>query len=91
MDYGPAKGTNRVVDLSPMLAKALGLKTDDVCIVTITDDTSKFGVDVSHDPLTDLQVADQGPRSPRSDGLRWATIGPILSFTTAQFIFKNNR
>jgi len=35
MDWGPAAWTGRVADLSPGLAKALGLTTDQVCEVTI--------------------------------------------------------
>jgi hypothetical protein len=62
VDYGPAEWTNRVADLSPGLARGLGLKTDNICIVTLTDDTSEFGIDVSHETRKDLPVAFSGPR-----------------------------
>lgn len=35
VDWGPARWTRRTADLSPGLARALGLKTDDVCVVTL--------------------------------------------------------
>lgn len=35
VDWGPNEDTGRVADLSPRLATALGLKTDDGCVVTI--------------------------------------------------------
>jgi hypothetical protein len=35
VDFGPAKRTGRVADLSPGLAKKLGLRTDDECLVEI--------------------------------------------------------
>jgi hypothetical protein len=35
IDYGPNENTGRVADLSPGLARALGLNTDDICTVTI--------------------------------------------------------
>ena len=35
IDFGPATATGRVADLSPGLAKALGLDTDEQCIVEI--------------------------------------------------------
>lgn len=35
VDYGPHQDTGRVADLSPGLARALGLATDDECLVTI--------------------------------------------------------
>lgn len=36
IDWGPASSTGRVCDLSPGLANALSLKTDDVCTVKFT-------------------------------------------------------
>lgn len=38
LDYGPALATGRVADLSPGLATALGLRTDDLVVVTIPTD-----------------------------------------------------
>jgi rare lipoprotein A (peptidoglycan hydrolase) len=35
MDWGPNENTGRVADLSPGLAEALGLSTDDTCSVTV--------------------------------------------------------
>lgn len=35
VDWGPAKWTDRVADLSEGLAEALGLKTDDECVVSV--------------------------------------------------------
>lgn len=35
-DWGPHQRTGRIADLSPGLAKALNLRTDDECIVTVT-------------------------------------------------------
>ena len=35
VDWGPSETTGRVADLSPALAKELGLQTDDECIVTL--------------------------------------------------------
>jgi len=35
-DWGPHERTGRVADLSPGLAKALGLSTDDQCVATVT-------------------------------------------------------
>lgn len=35
VDWGPNERTSRVADLSPGLAQALELRTDDVCIVTV--------------------------------------------------------
>lgn len=35
IDWGPAEATGRVVDLSPGLAKALGLQTDQTCEVEV--------------------------------------------------------
>jgi hypothetical protein len=35
IDWGPAASTGRICDMSPGLATALGLKTDDTCTVTI--------------------------------------------------------
>jgi hypothetical protein len=35
MDWGPAESTGRVADLSPALARALGLGTDDTCTIEI--------------------------------------------------------
>lgn len=34
-DWGPNARTGRVADLSPGVASALGLKTDDICVVTV--------------------------------------------------------
>jgi N-acetylmuramoyl-L-alanine amidase len=34
-DYGPHESTGRVADLSPGLAAALGLGTDDICTITV--------------------------------------------------------
>ena len=36
VDWGPHISTGRVADLSPGLAKALGLQTDDVVRITIS-------------------------------------------------------
>lgn len=38
MDWGPNKKTGRVADISPGLAKKLGLDTDDTCTVRIYED-----------------------------------------------------
>lgn len=38
VDWGPNINTNRVADLSPGLAKALGLSTDQHCTVTVFED-----------------------------------------------------
>lgn len=35
VDYGPHSGTGRVADLSPGLARQLGLRTDSLCVVQI--------------------------------------------------------
>jgi hypothetical protein len=35
IDWGPAASTNRICDMSPGLAAALGLKTDDICTVDL--------------------------------------------------------
>jgi hypothetical protein len=37
VDWGPNERTGRVADLSPKLAQDLGLKTDDICTVTIKE------------------------------------------------------
>lgn len=52
VDAGPAAWTNRVADLSPGLAKQLGLRTDDICTVTLTDGSSEFGTSFDHDVHT---------------------------------------
>lgn len=36
IDWGPHRDTKRIADLSPGLAKHLGLSTDDVCEVIVT-------------------------------------------------------
>jgi hypothetical protein len=35
IDWGPAEDTGRICDLSPGLAEALGLDTDDVCTIEV--------------------------------------------------------
>lgn len=62
VDWGPAEWTNRVADLSPGLAAELGLETNDVCSVTITDATSEFGIVVDHDAPMPLLATLAGPR-----------------------------
>jgi N-acetylmuramoyl-L-alanine amidase len=61
VDSGPAEWTNRVADLSPGLADALKLKTNDVCRVTITDEATEFRATFEH-TLSDLPTAASGPR-----------------------------
>lgn len=61
VDAGPNQATHRVADLSPGLAQALGLATDDICSVSITDETSEFGTTFDH--AAPQQPASQaGPR-----------------------------
>jgi hypothetical protein len=61
VDSGPAGWTNRVADLSPGLADALKLKTNEICSVTITDDSSEFGATFDHTPSSASPLA-SGPR-----------------------------
>ncbi len=61
VDSGPADWTNRVADLSPGLADALKLKTNDVCSVTIADETSEFGATFDHTP-SNASPLTSGPR-----------------------------
>ena len=85
VDWGPNQHTGRVADLSPGLAKTLGLKTDDECQVEITlpqvatspaalSGTSADG----HSPtvLTDNQVAQRfGAFNWKPNGATAITIG----------------
>lgn len=49
VDYGPAAWTNRIADLSPGLARDLGLATNDICSVTLSDEeSSEFGIEINH-------------------------------------------
>jgi hypothetical protein len=65
VDSGPAEWTNRVADLSPSLAAALKLKTNDICRVTISDEASEFKLDIEHSPVAlaaAMPTAFAGPR-----------------------------
>lgn len=53
VDSGPAAWTNRVADLSPGLARQLGLETNDICSVTLTDGASEYGATYEHDHTAD--------------------------------------
>ena len=75
VDFGPAKWTNRVADLSPGLAELLGLDTNDVCRVTITEESSEFGADFSHHFVQPLVLT--GPRIFTTD--EWGAKPPKVS------------
>jgi N-acetylmuramoyl-L-alanine amidase len=62
VDSGPAEWTNRVADLSPGLAKALNLKTDGICRVTITDEATEFNADTDHHRALTQSPMANGPR-----------------------------
>ena len=64
VDFGPSKDTGRVADLSPGLAGALGLDTDDVVLVTITaaQDTST----VPAGPIVSTGTDGHGSANPNS-------------------------
>lgn len=61
VDSGPHDKTHRVADLSPGLAKSLKLDTDDVCIVTISDEASEFAANFDHAAAA-VTAATSGPR-----------------------------
>lgn len=61
VDAGPHDRTHRVADLSPGLAKALGLITNDICRVSISNGASEFAVNLDHTSLT-ASVVPAGPR-----------------------------
>ncbi|MBV8564069.1 MAG: N-acetylmuramoyl-L-alanine amidase [Methylobacteriaceae bacterium] len=77
VDSGPAESTGRVADLSPGLAAALRLKTDDVCTVTIDDSTSEFGSDFSH-AATSAPTAFSGPKVYTT--AEWGAVPAKVSF-----------
>ena len=82
VDWGPNQNTGRVADLSPGLAKSLGLKTDDECRVEITlpqvaSSPNEVSAD-GHSPtvLTDSQVAQRfGAFNWQPNGATAITIG----------------
>jgi hypothetical protein len=81
VDSGPAEKTGRVADLSPSLARQLDLRTDDICIVTIGDQTSEFGVDVDH-TIAAASLAFSGPRIYSTD--EWGAQPAKVSFFPTQ-------
>lgn len=76
MDWGPNLSTGRVADLSPGLAKALGLKTDDVCNITISEEATEFDTDYTHHTIQPLAIA--GPRIYTTK--EWAALPAKVSY-----------
>jgi len=76
VDSGPAEWTNRVADLSPGLARALGLETNDICSVTITNESSEFATSYGHERGGPLAFS--GPRVFTTE--EWGAKPPKVSY-----------
>jgi len=71
VDWGPAAWTDRIADLSPGLARQLGVKTGDVCVVEIPHP----GTGLSTSRAPDAQLAAAGHRAVLTEGKIKAVFG----------------
>ena len=78
VDSGPAEWTNRVADLSPGLAKALNLKTNSICRVTITDEVTEFKAITNYHLALERPTAAGGPRIYTTE--EWGAAPPKVSY-----------